>query len=146
MPAWRKGECARQSCGYPTIRPWRTGRGHDFEFVLWQPQTPGTHGYLLLRFLTRHVQRWHTGGHLTQGLQKNGRLTDAGIESIIATAKLEKPKVMVIDSIQTIFTEQLQSAPGGVSQGRGRTGLGCGFGYLAQADCGPERWPVQYLR
>ena len=32
--------------------------------------------------------------------------------------KLEKPKVMVIDSIQTIFTEQLQSAPGGVSQVR----------------------------
>ncbi|HCS46132.1 MAG TPA: DNA repair protein RadA, partial [Pseudomonas sp.] len=29
-----------------------------------------------------------------------------------------KPKVMVIDSIQTIFTEQLQSAPGGVSQVR----------------------------
>ena len=31
---------------------------------------------------------------------------------------MEKPKVMVIDSIQTIFTEQLQSAPGGVSQVR----------------------------
>ncbi len=38
-------------------------------------------------------------------------MTETCIESIIATAKLEKPKVMVIDSIQTIFTEQLQSAP-----------------------------------
>ena len=45
-------------------------------------------------------------------------MTETCIESIIATARIEKPKVMVIDSIQTIFTEQLQSAPGGVSQVR----------------------------
>ena len=45
-------------------------------------------------------------------------MTETCIESIIATARLEKPKVMVIDSIQTIFTEQLPSAPGGVSQVR----------------------------
>ena len=38
-------------------------------------------------------------------------MTETCIESIIATARVEKPKVMVIDSIQTIFTEQLQSAP-----------------------------------
>ncbi|MBU2321522.1 MAG: AAA family ATPase, partial [Gammaproteobacteria bacterium] len=38
-------------------------------------------------------------------------MTETCIEAIIATARLEKPKVMVIDSIQTIFTEQLQSAP-----------------------------------
>lgn len=45
-------------------------------------------------------------------------MTETNIELIIATARLEKPKVMVIDSIQTIFTEQLQSAPGGVAQVR----------------------------
>lgn len=45
-------------------------------------------------------------------------MTETCIESIIHTAKQEKPKVMVIDSIQTIFTEQLQSAPGGVAQVR----------------------------
>ena len=45
-------------------------------------------------------------------------MTETCIEAIIATAKIEQPKVMVIDSIQTIFTEQLQSAPGGVSQVR----------------------------
>ncbi|MCQ3033775.1 DNA repair protein RadA [Pseudomonas syringae] len=45
-------------------------------------------------------------------------MTETCIENIIATAKIAKPKVMVIDSIQTIFTEQLQSAPGGVSQVR----------------------------
>ena len=45
-------------------------------------------------------------------------MTETCIEVIIETAKRERPKVMVIDSIQTIFTEQLQSAPGGVAQVR----------------------------
>ena len=45
-------------------------------------------------------------------------MTETCIESIIHTAKQENPKIMVIDSIQTIYTEQLQSAPGGVAQVR----------------------------
>ena len=45
-------------------------------------------------------------------------MTETCIESIVATARREQPKVMVVDSIQTIFTEQLQSAPGGVAQVR----------------------------
>ncbi|MCC5811845.1 MAG: DNA repair protein RadA [Ectothiorhodospiraceae bacterium] len=40
------------------------------------------------------------------------------VESILAVAGRERPRVMVIDSIQTIFTEQLQSAPGSVAQVR----------------------------
>ncbi len=40
------------------------------------------------------------------------------VESILAVAAREQPRVMVIDSIQTIFTEQLQSAPGAVAQVR----------------------------
>jgi len=50
-------------------------------------------------------------------------MTETCIETIIATAKGECPRVMVIDSIQTIFTEQLQSAPGGVAQVRESTAL-----------------------
>ena len=45
-------------------------------------------------------------------------MTETCIETILTVARREKPRVMVIDSIQTIFTEQLQSAPGGVSQVR----------------------------
>jgi len=45
-------------------------------------------------------------------------LSETCVERIIATAEVEKPRLMVIDSIQTIFTEQLQSAPGSVSQVR----------------------------
>ena len=50
-------------------------------------------------------------------------MTETCIETIIATARHEQPRVMVIDSIQTIYTEQLQSAPGGVAQVRESTAL-----------------------
>ena len=40
------------------------------------------------------------------------------VESIIDAATQVKPAVMVIDSIQTLFTDVLQSAPGSVSQVR----------------------------
>jgi len=45
-------------------------------------------------------------------------LTETQVEKIIAMAQKEKPKVMVVDSIQTIHTEMLQSAQGSVSQVR----------------------------
>jgi DNA repair protein RadA/Sms len=40
------------------------------------------------------------------------------VESIIETAAAVKPAVLVIDSIQTLFTDVLQSAPGSVAQVR----------------------------
>jgi len=40
------------------------------------------------------------------------------IENIIALTARQKPRVMVIDSIQTIYTETLSAAPGAVSQVR----------------------------
>ncbi len=45
-------------------------------------------------------------------------LIETSVERIIEATLREKPQVMVIDSIQTIFTEQLQSAPGSVAQVR----------------------------
>lgn len=45
-------------------------------------------------------------------------LAETQVEKIIQTAKQLQPQVMVVDSIQTIFTELLQSAPGGVGQVR----------------------------
>ncbi len=50
-------------------------------------------------------------------------MTETCIERILNVAQREKPRVLVIDSIQTIFTEQLQSAPGGVAQVRESTAL-----------------------
>lgn len=45
-------------------------------------------------------------------------LSETRVEAIIALAQQEKPQVMVIDSIQTVYTELVQSAPGSVSQVR----------------------------
>ena len=45
-------------------------------------------------------------------------LAETSVERITSTAMLEKPGIMVVDSIQTVHTEQLQSAPGGVAQVR----------------------------
>jgi DNA repair protein RadA/Sms len=45
-------------------------------------------------------------------------LTETQIERILKLAQTDKPAVMVIDSIQTVHTEILQSAPGSVAQVR----------------------------
>ncbi|MBI2381615.1 MAG: DNA repair protein RadA [Gammaproteobacteria bacterium] len=45
-------------------------------------------------------------------------LTETNVERITRLAGEEKPKIMVVDSIQTIHTDMLQSAPGGVAQVR----------------------------
>ncbi len=45
-------------------------------------------------------------------------LPEINVERILAIAETEPPHVMVIDSIQTVFTERLQSAPGSVAQVR----------------------------
>ena len=45
-------------------------------------------------------------------------LSETSVEQIIETACRERPRVMVLDSIQTLYTEMLQSAPGSVAQVR----------------------------
>lgn len=45
-------------------------------------------------------------------------LAETGVEAILALAEKEHPAVMVVDSIQTIFSESLGSAPGSVAQVR----------------------------
>ncbi|MEE9494542.1 MAG: DNA repair protein RadA [Gammaproteobacteria bacterium] len=45
-------------------------------------------------------------------------LTETSVETILEIACKELPRVMVIDSIQTLYTQVLQSAPGSVAQVR----------------------------
>ncbi len=45
-------------------------------------------------------------------------LSEISLERIVASIGIEKPTVVVIDSIQTLYSEQLQSAPGSVAQVR----------------------------
>jgi len=43
-------------------------------------------------------------------------LTETSVEQILGHADSEKPSLMIIDSIQTVYTEALGSAPGSVAQ------------------------------
>ncbi len=54
------------------------------------------------------------------GLENHGLnlLSETCVENIITLASEQNPKVVVIDSIRTIYTEALQSAPGAVAQVR----------------------------
>ncbi len=50
---------------------------------------------------------------------KNLRLlTETCVETITAHARADQPQIMVIDSIQTVYTDAMQSAPGSVAQVR----------------------------
>jgi DNA repair protein RadA/Sms len=61
------------------------------------------------------AMRAHRLGLFTDNLKL---LAETNVELIIANAQKEQPKVMVIDSVQTIYTEMLQSAPGSIGQVR----------------------------
>jgi len=50
-------------------------------------------------------------------------LTETSVELILATIESENPTLLVIDSIQTLFTDSVPSAPGSVSQVRECTAL-----------------------
>ncbi len=54
------------------------------------------------------------------GLQAEGMrlLAENHVETMLACARSEQPLVMVVDSIQTMYTDLLQSAPGSVAQVR----------------------------
>jgi len=45
-------------------------------------------------------------------------LAETQVENILAHAEVERPRIMVLDSVQTLVTETLSSAAGGVSQVR----------------------------
>lgn len=55
---------------------------------------------------------------LQLGLQGIRCLTETDVGKMIAKAAQEKPKLMVVDSIQTSYSDELTSAPGSVSQVR----------------------------
>jgi DNA repair protein RadA/Sms len=48
-----------------------------------------------------------------QGLQL---LAETSVEGLVGQARGMKPSVMIVDSIQTVYSEELQSAPGSVAQ------------------------------
>lgn len=59
-------------------------------------------------------------------------VAETQVESILLHAEKEKPRFIVIDSVQTIYTEALSSAPGGVGQVREATALLVRFAKMTQ--------------
>jgi DNA repair protein RadA/Sms len=59
-------------------------------------------------------------------------LAETQVEAIIAQAQVEKPQVIVVDSLQTLFTDTISSAPGGVSQVREATAQLVRFAKMTQ--------------
>ena len=60
-------------------------------------------------------------------------LTETNVEQILAVADKQKPGLMIIDSIQTLYSDSVQSAPGSVSQVR-ETAAGL-VRYAKQVNC-----------
>lgn len=58
-------------------------------------------------------------GHFSDGLQL---FCETGMERIEQVVGRQKPQAVIIDSIQTIYSEEISSAPGSVSQVRETTG------------------------
>lgn len=91
---------------------------------------------LLLQILSRlsqsHCALYVTGEESLQQVAMRARrlslpedalklLPETHIESILSVVNKEAPQILVIDSIQTMYTDQLQSAPGSVGQIREST-------------------------
>ena len=57
-------------------------------------------------------------GRLDLPLSDLKLLTETDVERILAEAARERPAVLVVDSIQTVYTDALQSPPGSVAQVR----------------------------
>lgn len=63
------------------------------------------------------------GDRLKLNTDNIGFLSETNIEKIIEKSKEEKAKILVVDSIQTIYTDSSTSAAGSVSQLRDSTGM-----------------------
>lgn len=60
-------------------------------------------------------------------------VAETSAEAVVALAQKESPRVLIVDSIQTLYSENSQSAPGSVSQVRESAGLLVQWG--KQNDC-----------
>lgn len=123
---------------------WRTGLG-EFDFVLGGGVVPGSmvllggepgagKSTLLLQVAARLQANGQSALYVSgeesplQVKLRADRLADAAgdvallsetnLETILATAEAVRPSALVVDSVQTVFTEDLEGAPGNVGQVR----------------------------
>jgi len=129
--------------GTSTAR-WKTGID-EFDFVLGGGIVPGSmiliggepgigKSTLLLQVAARLEQAGHStlyasgeesplqvklrAERLAEGAADVALLSETNLETIIATSTAASPAVLIVDSIQTVFTADLEGAPGNVGQVR----------------------------
>ena len=68
------------------------------------------------------LQIWMRGSRMGVNAAELFILTETSLEKIVTHVHRMKPKALVVDSIQTMFTSALESAPGSVSQVRETAG------------------------
>ncbi len=82
---------------------------------------------MLARLAAEHPSLYVTGEESAEQIGLRARrlelaldglrvLTETSVERMLQRAAVERPRVMVVDSIQTVYSEALQSAPGAVAQ------------------------------
>ena len=125
-------------------RRWKTGIG-EFDFVLGGGIVPGSvvliggepgigkstlllqvaatlqaheHDVLYVSGEESPLQVKLRADRLGEGAHDVALLSETNLETIVATADSIKPDVMIVDSIQTVFTSDLEGAPGNVGQVR----------------------------
>jgi DNA repair protein RadA/Sms len=123
---------------------WRTGLD-EFDFVLGGGIVPGSMiliggepGIGKSTLLLQVAARLESGGHstlyasgeesalqvklrsdrLTDGAGEVSLLSETNLETVLATSAAAAPSVLVVDSIQTVYTGDLEGAPGNVGQVR----------------------------
>ena len=129
--------------GTSTAR-WKTGID-EFDFVLGGGIVPGSmiliggepgigKSTLLLQVAARLEQAGHAtlyasgeesplqvklrAERLADGASNVSLLSETNLETVIATSTAAAPAVLIVDSIQTVFTADLEGAPGNVGQVR----------------------------
>ncbi len=133
----------RDVTGSTTAR-WRTGLD-EFDFVLGGGIVPGSmilvggepgigKSTLLLQVAARLEASGHTtlyasgeesalqiklrADRLEHGAGDVSLMSETNLETVLATSAASSPSVLIVDSIQTLFTSDLEGAPGNVGQVR----------------------------
>ena len=103
-----------------------SGMMHDGGFYFTYSMGSGIHRshVAMLRLVDGKLKRWESGGFMDLDLFVSldshdvKLLAEIELEKILNVVAAEKPQVAVIDSIQTVYSAALTSAPGSVAQVR----------------------------
>ena len=99
-------------------RRWKTGIGAARRLQVAATLQGREHEVLYVSGEESPLQVKLRADRLGDAAQNVALLSETNLETILATASAQAPAVMIVDSIQTVFTSDLEGAPGNVGQVR----------------------------